>query len=664
MEKRFPFHEQLRYAREQRGWTQADLAEKVGCETKTVGRWESGTGRPRLYHRQALCELFGKSAEEFGLMGVSFFSPPTLASEGQTISVEASGDSSPTLLWEDWDEAPQPTNLYGRDELCDELAQYVRDRGCRVVAVSGMGGIGKTTLVATVAARMKQDFAYIFWRSLQNAPSLELILKQCIRCVSDQQPADLPENVDDQIALLIRQLQSHRCLIVLDNVESIMQAGRPASEYREGYEPYGKLIKRLGETQHQSCLVLTSREKPKEVAYFEGKTGPIRSLRLSGIGYAAGQELLKERGLFGSREDWKALVARYGGNPLALQLASEPILEVFGGDIARFLQEEVSAFGDINELLDQHFHRLSDEEREIIYWLAIERDTVALDDLRENLVQLMPRGTLLEILDSLRRRFMIELRDPARFTLQPVIMEYVTAKLVERASLEFTAGANSVWASHALIKATSKDYIRQSQLRLILAPVWQHLLAIAGKRDIAQTAKSLLNEQRWQEMQHAGYLAGNVLNLLGYLQWNLRGFDFSHLVVRQAYLQNVHLADVNFAHAHFMATVFTSTSGNVLSVACSPAGNLLAVGTTTGEIWVYQMLRDTPLQICQGHTDGVWSVAFSPDGQTLASSSDDSTIRLWDIDTGGCRHILRDHKSRVRAIAYFFSFSPFHCVYM
>ncbi len=48
--------------------SQADLAEKVGCDTKTIGRWESGDRFPRPYHRQSLCEIFGKNAEELGLL--------------------------------------------------------------------------------------------------------------------------------------------------------------------------------------------------------------------------------------------------------------------------------------------------------------------------------------------------------------------------------------------------------------------------------------------------------------------------------------------------------------------------------------------------------------------------------------------------------------------
>jgi uncharacterized protein len=68
---RVPFHEQLRYERQRRGWSQTDLAEKVGCDPKTVQRWESGERLPRPYHRQLLSEIFGKDAEEFGLFGVA-----------------------------------------------------------------------------------------------------------------------------------------------------------------------------------------------------------------------------------------------------------------------------------------------------------------------------------------------------------------------------------------------------------------------------------------------------------------------------------------------------------------------------------------------------------------------------------------------------------------
>src|SRR5207248_7405276 len=62
------FSQQLKRERELRSWSQADLASMVGTDPKTVNRWESGKRIPRPYLRRVLCELFGKSAEEFGLL--------------------------------------------------------------------------------------------------------------------------------------------------------------------------------------------------------------------------------------------------------------------------------------------------------------------------------------------------------------------------------------------------------------------------------------------------------------------------------------------------------------------------------------------------------------------------------------------------------------------
>jgi len=58
--------------------------------------------------------------------------------------------------------------------------------------------------------------------------------------------------------------------------------------------------------------------------------------------------------------------------------------------------------------------------------------------------------------------------------------------------------------------------------------------------------------------------------------------------------------------------------------------------------------------VLHGHTRGVWSVSFSPDGQILASSSDDETVRLWDVRDGQCLQVLRGHTKSICSV----SFSP------
>src|SRR5207302_1250143 len=125
---------------------------------------------------------------------------------------------------------------------------------------------------------------------------------------------------------------------------------------------------RIGEVRHQSCLLVTSREKPKEIALLEAKTMPVRSLQLSGLGQAEAKRILQEKELHGTDDDCSILIDLYAGNPLALKLVSEFIREVFDGSITSFLKEGETLFGDVHTLLEQQFARLSRLETEIMYW--------------------------------------------------------------------------------------------------------------------------------------------------------------------------------------------------------------------------------------------------------------------------------------------------------
>ncbi|NIV27927.1 MAG: hypothetical protein GWN58_00010, partial [Anaerolineae bacterium] len=200
-------------------------------------------------------------------------------------------------------------------------------------------------------------------------------------------------SLDEQLSLLFTYLRQHRCLLVLDNVESILQSER-AGYYKPGYETYGQLIRRMGESEHQSCLLLTSRESPQEVARLEGDTLRVRSLQLAGLTGEAGQEILKAHGLVGPVDQEVALVTRYSGNALALKLVARTIQELFDGDIAAFLSVETPIFDDIRDVLDQQFARLSPLEQEILVWLAIEREAISRQALVDNLVPAVSQRTL------------------------------------------------------------------------------------------------------------------------------------------------------------------------------------------------------------------------------------------------------------------------------
>ncbi len=120
---------------------------------------------------------------------------------------------------EDWGEAPGLDVFYGRQEELDVLQHWVLDEDCRLTVILGMGGIGKTTLTRQLIDHIKNRFQYIFWRDLRNAPPVENVLNECIKFLSDQRYVALPEDVHEKISLLIRYLKTHRCLVVLDNME-------------------------------------------------------------------------------------------------------------------------------------------------------------------------------------------------------------------------------------------------------------------------------------------------------------------------------------------------------------------------------------------------------------------------------------------------------------
>ena len=70
---------------------------------------------------------------------------------------------------------------------------------------------------------------------------------------------------------------------------------------RAGYEGFARLLRRMGETEHQSCLLLTSREKPGDLVPLEGSRSPVRALRLARLDADACEQLLAEKDVVGAR---------------------------------------------------------------------------------------------------------------------------------------------------------------------------------------------------------------------------------------------------------------------------------------------------------------------------------------------------------------------------
>lgn len=575
---------------------------------------------------------------------------------------------------QDWGDAPDPRLLYGRQTELAALTQWLLGAEgtprVRLVTILGMGGMGKTTLAIHLAQRLVPQFEVVIWRSLLNAPPLTEILHAWLQFF-DEQPANASESLDTQFNRLFDFLRRQRCLLVLDNAESIMQTQAQAGRYRPGYEGYGQLFRRMGESSHQSCLLLTSREQPQEVARLERTLPSVRTLHLTGLAVAEGETILQQHGLRGTAPQMDHLITHYSGNPLALLLVVETIQELFDGDIAAFLQEEAPIFDDIRDVLDQHFARLPAPEQDILFWLAIEREALTIQELSQNFPQPLPKHALLDALNSLRRRALLEKNTPEHlsnalgdsgggFTLQNVVMEYATDTLINRIAAEIESEKPVIFKSHALLKAGAREYVRQSQVRLLLQPILDRLLARLGRQGVESRLRGLLGVLRGAEDHLVGYGGGNLLNLLLHLQADLSGVDFSRLAIWQAYLPGAALPTANFAGSHFKDCVFADTFGVVVALAFHPNGRTLAAGTANdGKVRIWRLADGQCLAVLDRHTNIVWTLAFSPDGALLASGSQDHTVCLWDTrhieqaaETITLLHILTAHTGGLSHLAF------------
>ncbi|NTU80250.1 MAG: hypothetical protein HGA45_12895 [Chloroflexales bacterium] len=540
-----------------------------------------------------------------------------------------------------------PSTLLARDDELATLRRWFASPECRVMTITGIGGVGKSSLAAAAVAQIAAHGHPVVWCSLIDAPALEDVMRHCLHTLGAPPARAVSAASPELIAALVEQLQARPGLIVLDNAESLLDATRTGGGYRPGREDYRELFAALAATPHQGLMLVTSRELLPDVA----PASPM--LHLGGLSDKAASVLLEQAGLRGTPGARLALARRYGGIPLALKLAAALIHDLFGGTIEAFLQAGAPLMGGVRSLLDEQLARLTLLERQALLWLAVERGPVEPATIAASLAHLGGRAAVLEALQRLVRCSLVERQDGA-LLLHSVVLEYATELLITACCAELEQGRLELLQSHPLLHARAPEHVRQAQARMLLAPIVDQLLARLGRAGLEGALARALAALRTLPARSPGYGAANLLQLMLHAGIDARGTNLSDLCVWQADLRRAALPQVAFAGADLRGTAFADTFDRPLSLAISPDGSLLAAGTVEGQIQLWHTRTWQPDRVFTSGNAFVAALAFSPDGLALASNGPEQSLLLWDVSSGQPSRRLVGHQ----ALIYTAVFSP------
>ncbi|MEG3922306.1 NB-ARC domain-containing protein [Microcoleus sp. POL10_C6] len=327
-------------------------------------------------------------------------------------------------------DAPHISSLSDRTSELATLEKSIVQDKCNLAAILGISGIGKTALSLHLIQKIQHNFEYVIWRSLRYSPPLETTLKNLLEFLLNKPEIELPTSIPDRLSLLMEYLRKNRCLIILDDVQTILSSGQLAGNYRPECENYSILFRQIGETTHNSCLILNSWEPPREITALKGENSPVRSLQLKGIGTAAA-EIFRQKSLL-NPETWENLINTYRGNPLWLKIVATTIQEIFRGRVAEFLKYDRLFLGEeLAATLYPQINRLSELEKKLISRLSREANSVSIEQLLQD-ADLSP-SELFNGLQSLGRRSLVEREEQENetlFSVCPVVRQYVLSNPV------------------------------------------------------------------------------------------------------------------------------------------------------------------------------------------------------------------------------------------
>jgi transcriptional regulator with XRE-family HTH domain len=335
----YEFEQKIKAYIEESGRSQASTARKLGVQPDTFNKWVRGVNQMPVDILHNFCNLVGldesKRTELFKLAGYVVSPVVEVESKVTRTSTQESGSSLPPVPLPD-----KPyRDLIGRDKTVADMLEALRDPvGKRMIAVDGMGGIGKTALAREVVERClaEQLFDVVAWIQAPKEEFIDLSRTKkagtltfdiILDTVARQLGAldVVKQRGTEKEARLRTLLQMQSVLVVLDNLETAK-------------DPQNEIARRLLPLLGPSKAILTSRRRFQGELYAIHLTGLDQEGSISFIHQEAEEKNINRVATAGINE-LKQIAQDTGGSPLALKLVVGQLESLDLGTVLTLLRD-------------------------------------------------------------------------------------------------------------------------------------------------------------------------------------------------------------------------------------------------------------------------------------------------------------------------------------